>query len=479
MRSTVSRPRFAAAVCAALLLIVTGLAAPAAAQDENLMFTSREDVERELVARINAENVRLDIAVWYLTQRTVSNAIINRHKAGVKVRVIGDRVSIFENDPNTTREFEHMATNGVPIRVRYNPTWFPEIIHWKASIFVGQNLLEFGSANYTVFELEPFYNSQNVLVTYNDENVLFTKDQTLLNAFKAQFDKYWADTTYFKDFNEAYRLERGTDFPVQLAIDRTPLEQDKWNDPLPPEMVWSQGSAFNSRLVSEINREVNAVDITIFRLSNSGIADALINKHRAGVPVRVLIEPNEYNRDTFPEYELTRARIDALWMAGVPVKRRVHQGLLHMKTLITSNVASIASSNFTNNWQRDHNYFLPAATKPALHQEMKAEFNRMWNDPSAYGTFQPAGPRAATLQTPANGGTGVSTTPQFVWKRATWAVAYKVLLGTSTSNMTEVATIPAVLTESPPATYSWTPSTPLQGGTTHVWRVVSNDKSLP
>jgi hypothetical protein len=460
--------RFHAFIILGAVLVLTAVptrSARAQAQ-ENLMFAADENIRAELIARINAETERLDVAVWYLTERRVTDAIIAKHKSGtVTVRVIGDRVSIFENDPNTTREFEHLATNGVPIRVRYNPTWFPEIIHWKATIFVSQDMVEFGSANYTVFELAPWSDTN-----YQDESALFTKDPSLVNAFKTQFDKYWADTTYFKDFNEAYRLERKTEFPVQLVIDRTRLEGDY---PLPPEMVWGQGPDFNNKLTSEINKETDTIDIMIFRLSNANIASALVAKHQAGVPVRAIIEPAEYNRDTFPEYELTRARIDSMWAAGIPIKKRVHMGLMHMKTLITSSVATIASSNFTNNWQRDHNYFLPSATKPGLHQEVRDKFNEMWNDPAAFGSFTPSPPKAAVLSSPANGSTGVSQTPQLVWKRATWAVAYDVLVGTSTTNMQKVADVPAVLTESPPANYSWTPSSPLPAGTTLFWRVVS------
>ena len=465
--------------CCAALLAVVGSARSAAAQQtapEYLMFAASEDIRAELIKRINAETERLDVAVWYLTQREVTQAIVNKHLSGVPVRVIGDRVSIFENDPKTTIEFEYLASKGVPIVVRYIPTTFPQIIHWKASIFHSQDMVEFGSANYTAFELKPWSTTN-----YQDEVALFTKDVELLNAFKTQFDKYWADTQYFKSFNEAYLLERKTEFPVKVVPNRTRLEQDY---PLPPEIVWGQGAEFNNKLTSEINAESSAIEFMIFRLSASNIANALVNRHNAGVPIRVIIEPNEYRRFTYPEYEMTRARIDTLWAAGIPIKKRVHQGLMHMKTLITSNVATIASSNFTNNWQRDHNYFLPRATKQALHQEVRDQFNKMWNDAAAFGPFYPEPPRAAALTSPANGATGVSQTPTFRWNRATWAVAYDIYVGTSPSNLTpgtalQSARVAAVVSENPPPSYSWTPATPLPAGTTLYWRVVSRTNATP
>ena len=51
-----------------------------------------------------------------------------------------------------------------------------------------------------------------------------------------------------------------------------------------------------------------------------------------------------------------------------------------MKTLITSRYATNGSSNFGPNWQRDHNYFVPAATKPAIYQAFVDRFNVMWSD---------------------------------------------------------------------------------------------------
>jgi len=222
-----------------------------------------------------------------------------------------------------------------------------------------------------------------------------------------------------------------------------------------------------------------AIDVAVFRLTAANVTSALIRRHRAGVRVRVIVEPSEYSRNTYPEYELTRARIDSLWAARIPIRQRVHAGLMHMKTLITSRVALIASSNFTNNWQRDHNYFLPAATKSRAHLQMKSRFASMWTNTTAFGTFRPKPPAAAAPAQPANGATDVLRTPTLVWRRATWAVAYDVYVGTSSSSLQRVARVPAVLSENPPATYSWTPPAPFPSGTRLVWRVVSRTNATP
>jgi len=189
--------------------------------------------------------------------------------------------------------------------------------------------------------------------------------------------------------------------------------------------------------------------------------------------VRVFVEPTQYRNDAYPEYWLVGNETDKLWVAGIPIKIRTHDGLTHMKTLITSRSALLASSNFTNNWERDHNYFIPLASKPALYGQMKNEFNRMWNDTAHYTSFKPLRPATASIVSPSGGALNVSTQPKLTWKRAPWAVAFDVYLGTSLSNMKAVARVPAVLKEDPPLTYSYTPSQPLQLSTTYCWKVVS------
>jgi hypothetical protein len=445
--------------------LVGASGAPQVSGQERFYFPSTQNALNPILARINAETVRIDIATWYLTNREITRAIVNRHNDGVPVRVLGDRVSIFEIDANTRREYEYLAENGVPVRLRYNPTSFPYIMHWKSGIFVGQGIVEFGSANWTSFELYPASSTN-----YKDETVMFTDDPALVAAFKSRFDQFWADTTDFLDWPEAYRRETGQTWSHPMTIDRARLEPDVAG---PSTMVWSQGTELNDRMTAEINAETQAIEMVIYRLSVPNITSALVNRLQAGVPVRVMVEPTQYRQISYPEYWLTGARIDQLWVAGAQIKERVHQGLTHMKVLITSRYGMHGSSNFTRNWQRDHNYFIPSDTKPALYNALRDEFNRMWTDTSGdYRDFYPLRPNTASLNSPADGATGVSQTPTLRWNRAAWAVAYDVFLGTSSSNMTFQARVNAQLVEDPPLTYSWT-APPLQGGTTYFWRIVS------
>jgi len=470
-----------AGLLACILFSLTAVS-PARAADQ-IYFSAIDNVTNILVQKINAETVRIDMSCWYLSEHAISIALINKFKSGVPVRLIGDRGSIFEIDPATKNEFYWLANQGLPIRLRFNPTWYPEIDHWKATVFAGQNLVAFGSANYAPTELAPASPTN-----YDDETVLVSDDSTLVKAFKTKFDRYWNDTTaepdsllpsppYFKNWGDACTNEpTGCDFfqkfpnAAPMTINTARLEPD---NPMPADLIWGQGPAFNNRLVQEINNESVSLQFVIYRLTVDNITQALLNRFAAGVKMQLIVEPFEYMNRKWPEFWLTHANLDKLWAAGVPMKQRQHTGLTHMKTLVTSTYASNASSNYAAAWQRDNDYFVPAATKPAIYNAIKNRVTAMWNDTTAFVPFSPGPPDAANLASPSSGSTGVSTTPTLTWNIAAFAVGYDVYLGTSSSSLSLVGSVPAQMVNNPPSTYSWTPPSALAGGTAYFWRIVS------
>jgi hypothetical protein len=443
------------------MLIASGTTAEA---QDTVLFPAYQDARTPILNRVRNEPSRLDVATWYLTDRLITAAIVQRFRAGLPVRIIGDRVSIFEIDPATRREFEYLATNGVPIRLRYHPTSFPSIMHWKCGIFVGLNTVEFGSANWTPFELAPAS-----ATNFKDETALFTTDPALVNAFRTRFDQMWADTTNFLDWPEAYLRETGTPWTQPMAIPRARLEPDR---PTPPGLIWSQGPELNNPLTAMIDRSPGGIDMITYRLSVPNITDALIRKLQARLPVRIFIEPSQYRNADFPEYWLTGSRMDQLWRAGAQIKQRTHQGLTHMKVVMTPTEGMLGSSNFTANWERDHNYFFQAAARPPLHAQLVNRFAQMWADTANYRAFQPLPPRAPTPVSPSNGATAVPD-PTLTWQRAAWAVAFDVYIGTSPTNLAFAGRVNAPQIEDPPTRYAFTPPGGLLPRTRYYWRVVS------
>jgi hypothetical protein len=486
---------------ALIVLAVLFAARPKAqsAATDQVYFSSQTNVTDILVQYINQETVRLDISSWYLSEHSISIAILNLFQhgnggKGVPVRLIGDRGAIFDADPHTKAEFYWLASQGIPIRLRYNPTWFPEIDHWKAAIFVGQNVVEFGSGNFAPVELAPV-SAQN----YDDDSEMFTSDLGLVAAFRTKFDQIWNDTMvepesiltgppyfsgppYFRNWNDACASEPNcADYatlypnPAPMIISTLRLEGDA---PIPADLIFGQGPDFNNRLTQEIWNEWNGarteVDLIVYRLEVDNITQELLNAYNNGVPVRVIVDQAQYTNPLYPEYWLTHANIDKLWAAGIPVLQNIHAGVTHMKTLITSNYATNASSNFGPNWERDHNYFVSALGKwSSIYLSFKNQFQAMWTNTAGFGPLVTTPPNPADGLVPATGATAVPVTTSLTWNRAAYAVSYDIYLGTNPSSMSPVANVPAELVVNPRNTYSWTPPASLQGNTTYYWKIVS------
>lgn len=464
--------------------IASLLAAPAVlAQGDQIYFPAVDNVTQVLVSKIDAETVRVDMSAWYLTEHAISISLVNAFRRGVQVRLIGDRGSIFEIDPKTKGEFYWLASQGVPIRLRYNPTWYPEIDHMKATIFRGQRLVSFGSANYTPNQLAPASSTD-----YSDETVMFTTDPVLVGAFLTRFDVIWNDTTvepdsrisgppYLKNWNDACALESACADYSTLYPNRAPMSVDtarlEGNNATPADLIWGQGPAFNSRITQEIGNESTSIRIVVYRLTVDDITQALLARFQAGVPTRIIIDPAEYANRTWPEFWLTRANIDKLWAAGVPIKQRQHNGLTHMKMLVTSRYATNASSNFAAAWQRDNDYFVSASAKPAIYQAMANRFETMWNDTAGFASFVPQPPDAPVLSAPASGTGNLAQKPTLTWATAAFATSYDVYLGRSPDTLVLVGNVPAQLVNDPPATYSWTSPAALAAGSVYYWQIVA------
>jgi hypothetical protein len=412
---------------------------------DTLYFTAVQDARQPILNLIAAEPTRIDIGAWWFTDRVISDALVRRHRAGVRVRFLGDAYTY--RDAHTRAEIDYLAAAGIPIRLR-SPGDAGPIFHWKCGIFAGQNKVAFGSANWTVYSLRP-YSATN----YDDETMLVTANPDLVPAFKMKFDQYWVDTTAFTDFAN---ISTGT---------RARLEPDAV---LPRALIFGQGTEYNARLIAEIEAEQQSIDFVLYRLDAASVTDALARRMQAGVSVRLVIDPVQYRNTLYPR---ASANLDRLWALSVPIKRRQHLGLTHMKTIVTSTIATNGSSNVMDGWQRDHNYFIEKALRPTLHQQLKARVAAMLADTNGFADFRPLAPGTSTLMAPANGATAVPQTLALDWSDASWATNYDVMLGTTESTMIKVG--------SRVVGSRLLLATPLQSRTRYYWRVRARTNATP
>src|SRR5687768_14910682 len=191
---------FAAFLCS----VITLAPSRASAQGlERLCDPGWEDCRQVLIDYIRAERVGLDVAFWFMEDSWIAAEVINRHRAGVPVRVLVDTEANSPNPLNAQRLNELRAA-GVPMRERVASG----ILHWKMMLFAGQGIVEFSGAN---FSADAWVYAGAPLTNYVDEAIYFTGDAGVVNSFRTKFDDLWTNTTSYATYANVTTLFRRYD----------------------------------------------------------------------------------------------------------------------------------------------------------------------------------------------------------------------------------------------------------------------------
>ena len=174
--------------------VIAGLTVVLCAHDaqgaERLCDSSTENCRTQLLNLIRLETQGIDVGFWFMEDSRYSTALVAAHNRGVRVRVLVDTKANTGYPYNATI-IRALQDGGIPIR-RIASSWF----HWKMMLFAGQNVVQFGSANYSPHALVPV----QPLVDFIDEAILFSDDPSLVNSFKTRFDEAWVSTSRFTNY---------------------------------------------------------------------------------------------------------------------------------------------------------------------------------------------------------------------------------------------------------------------------------------
>jgi hypothetical protein len=440
------------------LLLISALPRQASA---NVRYcdSAYQNCRTELLRLIRAETQGIYTIQWYTRDTLVVDELIKKHQAGVPVRFICDRKS--ESPPGRTGVIEQIYTMrdaGIPLRE--GPSKY---VHGKAFIFVGQRVIQFGAPNLSQIEWMP----STPYKSYRNENNEFHYQASLVDSLITIYEDLWTSSPYLRDYANI-----------------TPANRVRLNPIYPKDPRWSiqPMDPFSSRLIPIINAEPVGVDVNTLRFDHIGLMNALIAKHRSGVPVRVNTEWEEYRSVKRPNVSFV---LDSLYAAGVPLKWRAHSGNNHEKVAIFHAQQRIVqgSSNLSpgadqNNSNIEINFFSNPATNPEdlnAYPFYKQQFERRWfNSQYVSGVqmiesknFVPQPPGSASYVSPANTTTTSSTAPKLTFK-VRWAHYVDVYYGRSSTSMTLYKNKMKV---NPNTTVSVTLPTLSSG--TYYWKIVS------
>jgi regulation of enolase protein 1 (concanavalin A-like superfamily) len=433
---------------AVLLALVCSTHAAAA---ELMCDPSYQDCRSILLSRIQNETQAIDLAMLFMEDDAMADAIIARHRAGVRVRVLLEpRRNL--TTPKNEIIIERLKAAGIPMRAKSGGG----MLHWKFMLFDAQNVVEWSAANYSDFYFKPTVPYAN----YTDEGIYFTDQPSLVDSFRRKFDDAWIDGSAFYDFGNI------TSPPAR----RYPLYG------IDPELSFVPFENFATRSVPLYDGEQVRIDTIMYKITDALHTNGLIRAAQRGVPVRLIVEGERYrNASNFWQ----AFQVDRLYMAGVQIRDRAHEGFLHQKStlLYGQGMTIFGSSNWTNESnvsQYEHNYF---TGKAWFFEWFRQNFERKWNNATGVietVPFRPLPPDPPTYASPSNGATGIATTGAALrWNPGLWGWTADIYFGTSPSPPLLAAGVSA----SPSEIHSFTLPT-LNPGTTYYWKIVSKTAAL-
>lgn len=433
-----------------ILMAMGVLLASPARGAERLCDPSAEDCRQILLNLIQNETTGIDVAFWFMEDNRYSDAIINRFRAGVPVRVLVDARANAAH-PLNEQILNQLKAAGIPMRQRVDGG----ILHWKMMLFAGQGEMEWSGADYSAYGL--VYVTQ--YTNFEDEAILFSDELATLHSFMERYDELWTDTLSYSNYaNVSGPLARR--YPVF---------------PIDPQMNFPPSVSYRNRAVAAYGAEPTAIDVNMFRITDRAHSDAIIAAVQRGVKVRLITEQEEYRN---PDRLWDSWNVDRMCVAGVAIRQRGHDGLNHEKVVLLRGQAMtiFGSSNWTSpsdQSQEEHNEF---TTKPYFYQWFSNQFARKWNNtgPSPEtAPFSPLPPDEPANASPANGATKVpAATATIAFDAGPFAHNYDIYLGTSSTPgliAVDVNLGPTAPGDAP-RTYQLPALAP---GTTYYWRVVA------
>ena len=136
-----------------------------------VFFSPGDDCGGEILKRIEGAKNTIDAALYLFTSRPLSQAIVNAHERGVKIRICleGEKVR------NRYSKDEYLKKNGISLRIREDRG----LMHNKFCIIDGGTLIT-GSYNWT--------RSADL---WNDENIIILRVPEVILTFEEYFENLW------------------------------------------------------------------------------------------------------------------------------------------------------------------------------------------------------------------------------------------------------------------------------------------------
>lgn len=290
--------------------------------------------ERALLADLEAARERIELVSFEYNLPSISAALTRARARGVTVRLALDRESL--HHPAMARWAGMVEEAGIPVSWQQSDGF----LHSKF-VIIDRRVVWTGSWNATIND------------TYrNNNNLLRISAPQVVANYVAEFERMAAG-----------RFGNAKGGPTPYPLVRLPGATIA--------TYFSPHEPVRSRVLEQLQRARTRIDVLAFSFTDTAIADALIARQQAGVPVRVVFEARNANG--------SGAQYGRLLDAGLEVLKDGNCYTMHHKLMIIDERVVITGSyNFTGRAEDVNDENLLIIDDPTLARAFTVEFARVY-----------------------------------------------------------------------------------------------------
>lgn len=291
-------------------------------------------IDVQLAAAINNTQRTLDIAAYEFNDPALTQAVLDAHRRGVRVRMVTDDRDGIGDDETT---IHRLVGAGIPVVDDGRSA----LMHNKFMILDGTTVWT-GSWNYTIND------------TYrNNNNALALRSRQAVANYQAEFDEMFSGRQF------GPRSPRNTP--------HSSFNQDG----IPIQVYFAAEDDVVTALLNALDTADTTIRFMTFSFTIDEISQLMLSKASSGVRVQGIFETTGS--------ETSSSELRPLFCAGLPVRQDGNPFILHHKVFIVDNDTVITGSfNISSNATNSNDENLVIIQDPTLAAQYIAEFERRW-----------------------------------------------------------------------------------------------------
>jgi len=249
-------------------------------------------VDTLIIKDIKRAKRSVSMAMYYLTNKKITQALIDAHRRGLSVEVVTD------DKKKNSSKYKQLLRAGITV---HNDRNSKALMHNKILI-LDKKIVWIGSANYTVYS---FYR--------NLDNFLKIEDKDIALYYSKKFKNLY---TYSTQKINSYRTKE-------------------------LEIYFSPDTNFENKLISLVKNAKHSLYFLAFAFTNQKLADALVEAKARGVEVKGVFDKSQNKYQKYSQYDFMKKH-------SLNVKLDKNKFKLHSKVLIVDEKIVVTGSyNFT------------------------------------------------------------------------------------------------------------------------------------